>query len=392
MQSPSNSTGNSLPDARLLAFAKRGAWTVAFGFVFATFVWAIRPQSYAVNLAYTICISVSCWLLIDCTRLAVVRWLLQRNIGDAKTSSGWPGLAWMLPIVGIGSVLGYALGTEIANTLLGKHTPGPFNASGREVATILAFALVPGAVITYIFLARGTIAAKELLVQQAERQAAEQRLKLLESQLEPHMLFNTLANLRALIGVDPPRAQAMLDQLIAFLRASLAGSRTQTHTLAVEFERLRDYLALMQIRMGPRLATRFELAAGVANARVPALLLQPIVENSIKHGIEPQVDGGCIEIVAQRDGDVLVLRVSDTGAGLGTAASSVQSRHAADDRLGPDRGFDIDGRFGLSHVRERLATLYGSRASFDLTPNEDAAGGTLATIRMPYEAGPEAAP
>ena len=164
----------------------------------------------------------------------------------------------------------------------------------------------------------------------------------------------------------------MLDRLIAFLRASLAGSRAGAQTLAVEFDRLRDYLALMEVRMGARLATRFALAADAAAAQVPPLLLQPIVENSIKHGLEPKREGGRIEVGAAREGDTLVIRIRDTGVGAGTA-------------LAPG-----DGGFGLGHVRERLATLYGSAASFELVPVDDAEGGMLAIVRLPFTVEPVA--
>jgi LytS/YehU family sensor histidine kinase len=177
------------------------------------------------------------------------------------------------------------------------------------------------------------------------------------------MLFNTLANLRALIGVDPLRAQAMLDRLIPFLRATLDASRKATHSLADEFARLADYLELMQIRMGGRLQTRLSLPDELAARPVPALLLQPLVENAIKHGLEPHVQGGRVEVSAKRDGSQLVLRVRDTGAGLmpGTAPSG----------------------FGLEQVRERLAALYGAAGSLELAPAADAEGGTLATLRLP---------
>jgi len=223
---------------------------------------------------------------------------------------------------------------------------------------------VPATVITYWFYSRETIAAKEAAMQAAQRQAAEHQLKLLESQLEPHMLFNTLANLRVLIGVDPQRARAMLDQLIAFLRATLAGSRAAQHPLRAEFARLTDYLALMQVRMGGRLQTRVELPEALAELPVPPLLLQPLVENCIKHGLEPALAGGCIDVRAARDGGTLVLSVRDTGAGLSTPA--------------------VEGtQFGLVQVRERLAALYGARAALTLTRADDAEGGTLATIRLP---------
>ncbi|MCM2355983.1 MAG: histidine kinase, partial [Arenimonas sp.] len=198
--------------------------------------------------------------------------------------------------------------------------------------------------------------------------AAENQLKLLESQLEPHMLFNTLANLRVLIALDPPRAQAMLDRLIAFLRATLNASRVGTHTLAAEFERLDDYLALMAVRMGPRLQVAFDLPQDLRALPVPPLLLQPLVENSIQHGLEPQVEGGRIEVGARREGSRLVLTVRDSGVGLSAAP--------------PSHGT----HFGTQQVRDRLAALYGDGAAFTLAPAPE--GGTLARITIPLETGP----
>jgi LytS/YehU family sensor histidine kinase len=178
------------------------------------------------------------------------------------------------------------------------------------------------------------------------------------------MLFNTLANLRVLIGLDPPRAQAMLDRLIAFLRATLSASRLKLHPLADEFARVDDYLALMAIRMGPRLQTALDLPPALAALPVPPLLLQPLVENSIKHGLEPKVEGGRITVSALREGRSLVLRVRDTGVGL--------------------EGTRADGtRFGLQQVRERLKTLYGADASLHIEAAPDTDGGTLVTLHLP---------
>jgi LytS/YehU family sensor histidine kinase len=182
------------------------------------------------------------------------------------------------------------------------------------------------------------------------------------------MLFNTLANLRVLIALDPPQAQAMLDRLIAFLRATLNASRTASHPLATEFDRLADYLALMGTRMGPRLQSTLDLPDALRTVPLPPLLLQPLVENAIKHGLEPHVQGGRVEIRARAEGQTLVLTVRDTGAGLRDGT--------------PPEGT----RFGLVQVRERLATLHGNAASLTLEPAPDADGGTLATIRLPLNA------
>jgi len=124
------------------------------------------------------------------------------------------------------------------------------------------------------------------------------------------------------------------------------------------------------VRMGARLAVRIDLPAALRALPVPALLLQPLVENAIRHGLEPQVDGGRVEVGARRDGAVLLLEVRDTGGGL------------AADRPG-------DGsRFGLRQVRERLAALYGERASLTLQAAGDDQGGVLARIRLPLPGAP----
>ena len=358
-----SASGPHRPD-RWLRFAQRGLKVVVVGIFIAFCLWAVFRESFQTELVYSLCISISIWLCVDLGRDLVSTFTSMPRFGAGSPRGAWPGWVWMLAIVAVGSVLGYAIGNEIANWLTDSSSPGPFNADFRRTISVLVMALVPALAITYFFQSREVIALQRTEVETARRQATEQQLKLLESQLEPHMLFNTLANLRAMIALDPPGAQAMLDQLIAFLRASLSGSRTRLHPLADEFQRLRDYLALMEIRMGPRLQTHFELPSELRSATVPPLLLQPLVENSIKHGLEPQVAGGRIDVVASQDGGTLVISVRDSGAGF-------------------DSGAVGGNRYGLSHVRERLATLYGDDASFTIAPADDGGQGTVATIRMP---------
>lgn len=202
----------------------------------------------------------------------------------------------------------------------------------------------------------------------AERDASEARLRLLQSQLEPHMLFNTLANLRALIGVDPPAAQRMVDRLNDYLRATLDASRATTHPLSAEFERLRDYLDLMAIRMGPRLAASFDLPDALRDVPVPPLILQPLVENAIRHGLEPQVAGGRIDVHAAREGDALVLTVHDSGAGF--------------DATQPPRS----GRFGMAQVIERVASATSGRGTVDVQSQSGA--GTTVRLTLPLQEDP----
>ena len=364
MPSPTTAGTSDLAQRRN-RFLVRGLRSAGFGVVIALMISGGFGSALWPNLVQSVSIAVCCWFAIDLGRISLARWSHRNDPpGTSEAASRWPGWALMAVAIVFGSAFGFTAGHAIANLILGRSLSGHLSGDWQRLVPMLLSALVPGTVITYWFYSRETIAAKEAAVQAAQRQAAEHQLKLLESQLEPHMLFNTLANLRVLIGVDPKRAQAMLDQLIAFLRATLAGSRAAQHPLRAEFTRLADYLALMQIRMGDRLQTRFELPETLAELPVPPLLLQPLVENCIKHALEPAVAGGRIDMRAARDGDMLVLTVRDTGAGLSTPS--------------------VEGtKFGLVQVRERLAALYGERASLTLGNGHDAEGGTLATIRLP---------
>ncbi len=318
------------------------------------------------NLVVSMCIGLVCWLIIDGGRHVVAvlrdRWRVARGLPPGHPF-GFPGWHWLLALCVLGLALGPILGNLMAAQLTGDHIPGmwPFSGSGTGMTWLLTLLASVIAVLTLSLLER--LAHARADAEAARRAAAENQLKLLQSQLEPHMLFNTLANLRVLIGLDPPRAQAMLDRLIAFLRATLSASRSAMHPLGTEFERIGDYLALMGIRMGGRLQTQLSLPAELQAVGVPPLLLQPLVENSIKHGLEPKVAGGRIEVTARCDGDMLELSVLDSGVGLG---ASVQPGNS---------------HFGLQQVRERLHTLYGSRASLVL--QEAPGGGTRASIRLP---------
>ena len=204
-----------------------------------------------------------------------------------------------------------------------------------------------------------------------ERGAAEARLKLLRAQIEPHFLFNTLANLQALIGADPPRAQKMLGHLDGYLRATLASTRNDSSTLAREFALLTAYLEIISIRMGPRLAYSLDLPEALAAVRLPPMLLQPLVENAIRHGLEPKVEGGSVQVAASEASGALVLTVEDDGLG------------PAPDAAGRGPAATAGSGVGLAHVRERLATLYGAAGSCDCAAMPG--GGTRVTLRLPLQ-------
>ena len=320
---------------------------------------AALGSQFRISLVYAWGIGLSTWALIDFGRLLLPR-----------TPAGWPRGAPGLALVVGGCVAGWFIGTAIGDAWWGLHTLRTLLAAPRSLIGDLAISAVAGTVISGWFYLRSAASEQAARSAAAERDATLARLGLLQSQLEPHMLFNTLANLRALIASDPARAQQMLDRLIDFLRATLAASRRASHPLADEFDRVADYLALMQVRMGARLATTLALPDELRGQAIPPLLLQPLVENAIRHGLEPQRGPGRLRVAAARDGDSLVLSVHDNGAGL-AASRAAAGRPDADARSG----------FGLAQVRERLQTLFGATAALRLV--DAPGGGTLAEIRLP---------
>ena len=206
--------------------------------------------------------------------------------------------------------------------------------------------------------------------QRLRGEALEARLRLLQGQIEPHLLFNTLANVRSLMDYDPPRAKRMLETFSGYLRAGLSQLRQTDSTLQAELEMAQSYLALLQIRMEERLRFSIEADAAARATCMPALMLQPLVENAIHHGLEPKLDGGSVTIRAQVAAGRLHLSVSDDGLGL-----DVSSR-----RLRPGAGM------ALNNLRSRLQTRFGTGACLTLRPGPD--GGTEAVLDLPYEPAP----
>lgn len=197
----------------------------------------------------------------------------------------------------------------------------------------------------------------------AERQVVETQLRMLQAQIEPHFLFNTLAHIITLIPREPGNATKMLQYLTETLRVSLLRTRQGTSTLGQEMDLLRDFLSIYGMRMGKRLRFTINVSEELLTLPLPPLLLQPLVENAVKHGIEPSAKGGNITISAERTADVISLKVSDTGKGFSENATA-------------------DG-VGLTNVRERLDALYGSKGRLILSENTPC--GFTATIEVPYE-------
>ncbi|MBC7918517.1 MAG: histidine kinase [Rhodoferax sp.] len=328
--------------------------TLAACLAVSVLIFSLQPtRPYEPALVYSLCIGITTWALID----------FGRHLFPSAAASGWPTGFWGLALPLVGIALGYAIGITAADIWFARPVWSLMQIPRYGYSVVIS--IVFSGAVTYYFYSRNKSAHLQQQAEKASLQASEARLRLLETQLEPHMLFNTLANLRVLVGRDPQSAVRMLDHLIAYLRATLAASRASSHSLGDEFDRLRDYLELMAVRMGPRLQYTLDLPDSLRDLAIPSLLLQPLVENSIQHGLEPQVGGGTITVSARQDGNLLTLQVQDTGVGLG--------QPAAEDKQ--------PGGFGLTQVRERLATLYGNASAIDLIAAP--AGGTRATITFP---------
>ncbi|MFO1288909.1 MAG: histidine kinase [Rubrivivax sp.] len=205
-----------------------------------------------------------------------------------------------------------------------------------------------------------------------KRQVVEARMAAMQAQVEPHFLFNTLASIDHLIETDPARASQMQRNLIALLRASMptmreaggAGTANGVRDLGRELAVIRPYLEILKVRMEERLATELDVPEGLHSAEFPPMMIQTLVENAIKHGLEPKPEGGKLSVKAQIVHGKLQVVVADTGLGFGKAATA---------------GTGV----GLANIRERLLLLYGTKAS--LTVAENTPSGTVVTVTVPYK-------
>jgi sensor histidine kinase YesM len=281
----------------------------------------------------------------------------------------WP-VARLAAAVAVGAVIGMLL-----VILVKGYTVADLQERAKLFWLTLATGFFNGLFVGLFFLIkfREARAATALHKAEAERhllskQAIEAELKLMQAQIEPHFLFNTLASVQFLVETDPPQADRMLGHLLAYLRAALPQLRAASTTLGKELELAEAYLNILRMRMGERLAFAVEVPESLRGHPFPPTLLMTVVENAVEHGLEPQAEGGTLRIEARRDGERLAVSVTDTGRGLGQGV-----------RTKPGEGV------GLANLRDRLAALYGDAAQFSL--EAAAPRGARATIAIPWTGG-----
>jgi len=240
---------------------------------------------------------------------------------------------------------------------------------GEFLPQLAMLFIVASAILKMVYAGRVQAERKAAAAEEAagaeslRRQVVEARMAAMQAQVEPHFLFNTLASIDHLIEVDPSRASQMQKNLIALLRASMPSMREGSTSLGRELQVVRPYLEILKVRMQERLRTELDVGEGLYSAEFPPMMLQSLVENAIKHGLEPKPDGGSLSLAAHVAHGKLTVTVADTGVGFGRAATA---------------GTGV----GLSSIRERLKLLYGSEAELKIADN--APTGTRVTVVVPY--------
>lgn len=345
-------------------------WTLLFSATLAVFFTLIGAVSYGGESAWR-WESWPYWALwygknfVVCITIASLIHLMFDALGALlggppriRRLKPWQRSVFFAGVPMLGVVLGWPLGIWLSGSA--DLMPRIFGSPAVLTSTI-TLALGISLALHFFFAAR----TREI---EAERRATESQLRLLQAQIEPHFLFNTLANVHALVDVAPEQAKQMLGAFTDYLRASLGTLRRDLVPLADELALAEAYLRVQQVRMEDRLQWQVEADANARSALLPPLLLQPLVENAVVHGLEPSVNGGTVRLLARVQGQQLLLEVRDDGRGLNA----------------PRRAGTRPGGNGLAmqNLRERLQTRYGASATLQA---EDTQPGTLARITLPLE-------
>ena len=353
-------------------------------FEWATADWPARMIATALRriaVAVTISIGVGVLLMIAGWGGGVFALFLRTTILGVSATAAftlfevWPRnlprwfQRWVLQVLAVGVVM--PLTTVLVYVLSTPEGGPPFwqvpsRLDGWTHLTFAGLLLAPWTALAAVVQQKDAFARSQKLAfalerSELERQALDARLHLLQAQVAPHFLFNTLANVQALVDAGSPHASALLRSLTAYLRAAVPLLHESAATIERELELVRPYLELMHMRMPDRLHYAIEVEPSALRVQCPPTTLLTLVENAVRHGIDPSEEGGRIDIEIKRLGDRCVIRVSDTGAGL----------HESTNGLGT----------GLTTLRERLQLIFGDAAQLRLTAG--VSRGVVVDIDMP---------
>jgi two-component system LytT family sensor kinase len=337
-----------------------GAWTLV-GLFFASqiyfyFLRTERPMSFARALAWQM---IAVYLYAVATPL--VLWLARRFPFDR--------FSWRRNIV-VHFFAGVALSAAwgVGHVLLDTWFNGDLaRLTWARLGRIVFFYLDKELLVYWLLVLASHASNYYQRYREGELRASQAQLQALKMQLHPHFLFNALHSISALVHTDPDAADKMIARLGDFLRLTLDTGATQEVPLRQELNFLNCYLEIERIRFHDRLTTRLNVDPQTLGCRVPNLILQPIVENAIRHGIAVRSGPGHVEVSAERRGDVLRLQVRDNGPGLPAGPARPKS----------------EGGVGLSNTRARLAQLYGAAYRFELADAPE--GGTIVTVEIPFQ-------
>ena len=317
---------------------------------FLTFT-GITTKSFIMNLIVSQSFGIS-----FCSIIMLLLWILKPE----KLSS-------LVFIVAMGIATGTLIGLQIGSFVLHWFFSITLKPPGKSLLQTFILAVTFGSMTTYFFYSKARIRISNEVIQEekikrlsSEKEALEANLRLLQAQIEPHFLFNTLSNVLSLIDTDPANGKIMLLDLIHYLRTSLSRTFPDRITLDQEMDILKAYLNIQKIRMGERLHFRIEFPEVVRRHPFPPMLLQPLVENAIKHGLEPKMEGGEVLIKVTEEADLIRIEVADTGNGF----SSFQNTGV-----------------GIRNVRERIKLLYGEKGRLILEENRP--NGMRAVMEVP---------
>jgi hypothetical protein len=320
---------------------------------------------YGANLTVTVCVTFTIQALFA---------LINPRFRDPRIArwKAWQSSLYHAGVAMSGVVIGWPLGVALVQGRARELFS--WTASPTTMLGMFAFALLISLALHFWFDAK----ARQIV---SERAAAEAQLRLLQGQIEPHFLFNTLANVAGLMDTDTARSRLMLQHFTDYLRGSLQGLRATEHRLSDELALVRAYLGVQAIRMEDRLSVAVDVPAELLHLAVPTLSLQPLVENAVLHGLEPALDGGEVRVQARAEAGVLRLQVLDSGVGLQARKATGSTAAGA-----PTRG----NGHATQNLRERLARLHGPAASLSVEPRPG--GGTQVVLTLPVRASTTSSP